>query len=264
VTLPIASLVKPATLTGQSNGQLDPAILTTIDGQADGPDVRLVKPAARAWTAMCAAAKKAGHVLKASGPFDSYRPYEVQEKIFRARYTTTYLAGRPYRMWNGQRWYQRPGTAAAAVPGTSNHGWALAVDIGVELDGDAGTESIDPATVDWLVDHAHEFGFSAELQSEPWHWRYVTGDRIPVAVLAYDGPIEPPDEEDDEKMLYLLKVEGDPKVWISDLLTRRHVTSDKQLADIRYHAGKRLANGGGVIEVKAADAAFVTDIPLAG
>lgn len=186
MTLPVANLVRPALLNGVQNGRIDAALLYDTPGEDGGPTVRLVRPAARAWRALTAAARTAGHTLKASGPADSYRPYEVQERIFRQRYTTTPLAGRPSRVWNGVTWWQKPGTAAAAVPGTSNHGWGLAVDVGVELDGDAGTESIDPAAVAWLVANTATFGFSAELQSEPWHWRYVTGDHIPAAVLDYE------------------------------------------------------------------------------
>jgi peptidoglycan hydrolase-like protein with peptidoglycan-binding domain len=40
--------------------------------------------------------------------------------------------------------------------------------------------------VNWLIGNAHRFGISAELQSEPWHWRYVAGDRIPQATLDFE------------------------------------------------------------------------------
>ena len=186
-TLPIQDVSLPSCLDGQENGRLDPAILVSTPGQAGGSVVRLVAPAARAWRAMCAAGLHDGHVLKATSAADSYRTYEQQETIFRARYTTTYLPGRPSRLWNGRRWYQKPGTAAAAVPGTSNHGRAIAVDTGEERDGDAGAESLDQATLDWMLAHADKFGFSWELQSEPWHVRYFAGDQIPAAVLAYEA-----------------------------------------------------------------------------
>ena len=185
MTFPVKAIARPAVLAGQRNGRLDTRILIVIPGQEGGPTVRLVEPAATAWRALCAAAKAAGHVLKASGPADSYRPYDVQERIFRQRYTTTYLPGRPSRMWNGQRWFQKPGTAAAAVPGSSNHGDAIAVDTGVERDGDPSAESIDEAPLAWLLDHADEFGWSWELQSEPWHLHYFAGDVIPPAVAAF-------------------------------------------------------------------------------
>lgn len=163
MTFPVKTITRSALLDGQANGKLDAAILLSTPGQAGGATVILVKPAARAWRALCAAAKAAGHTLKATSVADSYRLYEIQERIFRDRYTTTYLAGRPYKTWNGRRWYQRPGTAVAAVPGTSNHGWAQAVDCGEERDSDAGAERLDDATLLWLRDNAERFGWSWEL-----------------------------------------------------------------------------------------------------
>lgn len=187
MALPMPSTVRlPSVLGGTSNGRLPESILVSTPGLAGGPTVRLVAVAMRAWKALTAAAAAAGHTLKATSAGDSYRTYALQESVFRARYTTTPLAGRPWKTWNGQRWYQKPNTAQAAVPGTSNHGWALAVDCGEESDGDTGTESLDAATLAWLTQHAPSFGFYWELASEPWHIRYVSGDIIPPAVLAYE------------------------------------------------------------------------------
>jgi D-alanyl-D-alanine carboxypeptidase len=184
--LPVQPLTRPRVLTGQSNGQLSDAILVDIPGQDGGPTVRLVEPAARAWIALCAAARRDGHILKAVGPHDSFRPLAVQERIFRERYTTTVIPGQTPRRFQGQLFFLLPGRATAAVPGTSNHGWGLAVDTGVELDSDAGVEEIDDATVAWLVANEHRFGFSHELQSEPWHIRYFAGDDIPPDVKSED------------------------------------------------------------------------------
>jgi hypothetical protein len=182
MALPVEPVIRPAALLGQENGRLD-GVLVDVPGLAGGPTVRLVAPAARAWRALTAAALQAGHTLKASGPHDSYRPFETQERIFLDRYTTDPLPGRPTRQFRGKTFFQRPGTAKAAVPGTSNHGFGLAVDTGIEVDGDPQAESIDQAAVDWLVDNERRFGFSHELESEPWHIRYFAGDDVPDAVL---------------------------------------------------------------------------------
>lgn len=56
------------------------------------------------------------------------------------------------------------GIGTAAVPGTSNHGGAIAIDI-------AGFEH--PQVWAWLVAHADEYGFSnteGAKVHEPWHW----------------------------------------------------------------------------------------------
>jgi len=39
----------------------------------------------------------------------------------------------------------------------------------------------------WLLDNEDKFGFSHEVQSEPWHIRYVAGNDIPVAVVEFVG-----------------------------------------------------------------------------
>lgn len=135
---------------------------------------------------MCAAAKTAGHVFKC-GPGDpSYRSYERQEELFRQRFSETEICGRVVKCWQGKPWWLKRDVAQVAVPGTSNHGWGLAVDFGLELDGDLGAEDITPAAVSWLSANAHTYGFSAELQSEPFHWRYWAGDNIPAAVIAFE------------------------------------------------------------------------------
>lgn len=183
---PIHAVTRPSSLSGKSNGRLPSSILFSTPGLAGGPVVRLVAPAARAWRALTAAALHAGHTLKATSVADSYRSYDIQERTFLLRYQTDPLAGQPWKNWNGVRWFQKYNTAVAAVPGTSNHGWGLAVDTGEERDADTGTESIDQATLNWLVAHELSFGFSHELQSEPWHVRYWAGDNIPAAVLAFE------------------------------------------------------------------------------
>lgn len=184
--LPIQPVTIPTVLAGETNGKLPASILLDTPGQAGGVPVRLVRPAARAWRALAAAALDAGHILKATSVYDSYRPYEIQERIFKQRYTTSPLPGQPRRWWQGQWWYLIEGNAPAAIPGTSNHGWGLAVDVGEERDGDTGTESMDAATLAWLVTNELRFGFSHELAVEPWHIRYTRGDDIPAAVLEYE------------------------------------------------------------------------------
>jgi LAS superfamily LD-carboxypeptidase LdcB len=59
------------------------------------------------------------------------------------------------------------------VPGTSNHGWALAVDLcgGINIGGSAQWA--------WMVANAARFGFvqpdwasPGGEKPEPWHWEY--------------------------------------------------------------------------------------------
>jgi hypothetical protein len=60
------------------------------------------------------------------------RSYATQERIFRERYQVQWVGGGAYgdvRWWKGTRYVRRFGTAAAAVPGTSNHGSGDAIDV---------------------------------------------------------------------------------------------------------------------------------------
>lgn len=171
--LPVRSLRVPAILSGKPNGKLPASSLTRIRGVAGAPDILLAQPAARGFQAMHTAAAQAGHRLWTSSVTNSYRPYHTQESIFLARYYPSIIGT---RWWNGRRWRKKVGVAAAAVPGTSNHGWGLALDF----------TSLTDEALRWLIDHAHTYGYSAEIQSEPWHWRWFAGDDIPAAVLEHE------------------------------------------------------------------------------
>lgn len=78
---------------------------------------------------------------------DSYRSYASQVAIFR----------------------QRP--SFAAVPGTSNHGWGLAVDLG------CGVQNYGSAQYRWMTQHGGSFGWvhppwAVHDPFEPWHWEF--------------------------------------------------------------------------------------------
>ncbi|MDN5659468.1 M15 family metallopeptidase [Brevibacterium aurantiacum] len=67
---------------------------------------------------------------------------------------------------------RKPGFAAR--PGTSNHGWGIALDLG------AGTQNGTGVQYDWLVANADKYGWEnpdwAQRNSyELWHWEYVPG-----------------------------------------------------------------------------------------
>lgn len=251
MTYPVKTVVLPKALNGQPNGKLPQNILVSTPGQAGGPTVVLVAPAARAWKALCGAAKQAGHTLKSSGPSSSYRTYDTQVSLFKQRFSTSPVS-QTHRTWNGQTWYLKPGNALAAVPGTSNHGRGLAVDTGVELDGDSGTESIDPKTLDWLIHNEERFGFSHEVQSEPWHIRYFSGDHIPAAVLDFEGakPIPKPPLSHEESLAMaasgrniICKSTASVNVFASDGLTKRLIANSAESAVLVVAFGFEWDNG---------------------
>jgi hypothetical protein len=122
-----------------SNGNLDQAQLIAIGGG----NHRLQPSAAAAYEAMVQAAKADGITWSIT---DSYRPYAAQVKV--AQEKGLYSQG-----------------GLAARPGTSNHGWGTALDLG------GGANSKGTKQNDWLVANAGRFGFST-IPREPWHWEY--------------------------------------------------------------------------------------------
>ena len=168
MALPVRRLVVPPILKKYPNGDLPLDILRPIK-----PFGHLYVTAAASWTAMKQAAKKDGVILKPTSVVDAYRPLTVQRSVFYQRYSTTKIDGRPTRTYNGKTWWLKPGFAPLASPGTSNHGLGLAVDVA-----NYGSE----ARLEWLLENADRFGWSWEVQSEPWHIRYVLGDDLPEGV----------------------------------------------------------------------------------
>lgn len=185
MTYPVKPVKLPLSLIGKTNGKLPAKVLTTV-----APNCTLALKAARAWTALRETAKKDGVILAQVG---DYRPYERQVALFLERYSTKPTGTGDVRYWKGVRYELKPGYAAAAVPGTSNHGWGLAIDAALNIKGQIVTITADPdgpgpvkSGLAWLLAHADAFGFSWEAQSEPWHIRYYAGSKLPKAVVAWE------------------------------------------------------------------------------
>jgi hypothetical protein len=127
------------------NGRLPDSALAAIPGG------RLRKDAADAWLAMRAyIGKTKGVWICPTSVRTAYRPYADQEYF-----------------WN---LYRNKGGALAARPGTSNHGWGIAVDLPT------------PAMQAAVRDHGHEFGWGirggrlgSDAPSEAWHCTWHPG-----------------------------------------------------------------------------------------
>jgi hypothetical protein len=126
----------PESLAPFGNGNIPSDELTPIRQNGH----RLYAPAAAAWDRMVDAAAADGLELRIT---DSYRSFENQVDLVRRK--GLYSQG-----------------GLAAQPGTSNHGWGLAVDADVT----------DPAMLTWIRQHGHEFGWVEAAPREPWHWEY--------------------------------------------------------------------------------------------
>lgn len=186
MSLPVFPVVMPSDLVDQPNGRLDPSILRRVHERG-----QLHHKTVRAWAAFVAAAS-ANRLPLTFTYGGMYRPYADQENLFRQRYTTSYISGASRKWWNGQWWYLRPNNAMAAVPGTSNHGLGLAIDVAFGTDPSNATPIATSPLFGWFRDNAIAYGFSFETQSEPWHIRYVAGDTLPDAVKKYEASLPKP------------------------------------------------------------------------
>ena len=130
----------PGAWGGYSDGLIpNSALCSIIGGGALRPD------AAVAFNKMSQAYAKAfGSPLCITA---SYRPYSDQVRLFRLE------------------------PSFAAVPGTSNHGWGVAVDLG------CGVQNYGSAQYRWMTAHAGAYGWvhpawALHNPFEPWHWEF--------------------------------------------------------------------------------------------
>ncbi|MCW2700400.1 MAG: peptidase and DD-carboxypeptidase VanY/endolysin [Blastococcus sp.] len=129
---------------GYPNGLIPPSAMCPL-GVGDH---QLRCDAAAAFRAMSAA-----YAASFGGPVcvtDSYRTYASQVRLY------------------GEK------PALAAVPGTSNHGWGLALDLC------GGIQNYGTAPYQWMVANAGRFGYlhptwadPGNGREEPWHWEYA-------------------------------------------------------------------------------------------
>lgn len=112
----------------------------------------------------------AGHSLRC----DAAAAYRAMSAAFETSFGTPICITDSYRTYASQvRLYgQKPNLAA--VPGTSNHGWGLAVDLC------GGIQNFGTAPYTWMKANAGRFGFlhpdwaePGNGREEPWHWEYA-------------------------------------------------------------------------------------------
>lgn len=131
-----------------------------------------------------------GQQLTVTSLADGYRNYQRQEQTFLARHVDRYnplTCQNVTRFWQGRTWWLKRGMAMAAVPGTSNHGWGLALDAALWVETSPGTFKIQSVASNrwlfaWLENNVADHGFAWNNRTEPWHLEYFAGDAIPEAV----------------------------------------------------------------------------------
>ena len=163
----IVPVTLPSDLKGVEPGKLPAHLLRPIAGGG-----KLHWIAAAAWMAMVEKAKAEGIELKPTSAGDTYREYELQKRGFLQRYQLEPIPGQSTKTFEGKTWYLKKGMAMLATPGKSQHNLGLAVDIA----------HASGKRLEWLLANEHKYGFSHELDSEPWHIRYTEGDEVPQLV----------------------------------------------------------------------------------
>lgn len=126
----------PVELKSYGNGTIPASALSTVAGTSHS----LWEPAARSLEALRSAAAAEGVTI---GITDSYRTYDTQVDLVRRKGL-----------------YSQGGLAAA--PGTSMHGWGVAVDL-----------QLDSTAQAWMRQNGGRFGYVENVPREPWHWQYV-------------------------------------------------------------------------------------------
>jgi len=141
------------------NGRIPPEALCALDF-APGKTLRC--DAAEQLEALAAEFQKEfGYALKIT---DAYRPYDDQVRL---------KAIKPY---------------LAAVPGTSQHGWGLAIDIGGNVPSGTSREYV------WLRTHGPDYGWDNPAwarpngsKPEPWHFEFFAAGKMPTRYTPSEG-----------------------------------------------------------------------------
>jgi hypothetical protein len=205
------------------NGQIPESALVPISGRAGA---HLLAGPAASWERGCAEVhRRYGWRPAPSGPGDAYRVLALQITTFLDRYAPAKTGGGHWgdvRWWNGVRYvrlrYRRSDgqlAAAAAVPGTSNHGKARAVDVR-DLGGFAGRRYAQFGSVFIPLGWSNAEGRSV---NEPWHWVDLLSPELVSSGHANWGaaptaerpvlppsPITPKPEEDENPMDQIIAI----------------------------------------------------------
>jgi cell wall-associated NlpC family hydrolase len=117
----------------------------------------------------------AGHALRC----DAASSFQAMSSAFGSSFGRSLCVTDSYRAFDSQVRLYGLKPALAAIPGTSNHGWGLAVDLC------GGAESFGSPEYLWLARYGPSFGWSnppwaqpGRGREEPWHWEFVGTVRL--------------------------------------------------------------------------------------
>ena len=166
--------------TTYENGEIPQRFLRVLSGS---PDAELREDAAASWNRLVIDVEnQTGLTLAVRG---WNRTIAEQEEFFFERYRAQKTGGIDARWYKGTR-YVRTGAFPAAIPGTSNHGWATTVDV-EDFGTGAGNDRFHAARP---IMEKHGWTFAEGLSiSEPWHTVYSPPSD------QYKGKVPPMDPE---------------------------------------------------------------------
>lgn len=108
---------------------------------------------------------------------DAVNSFERLNEAFKAQFGYDIYINDSYRSYEKQVRVRKQVGKLAAVPGYSNHGLGVALDLG------SGISDADSEQHQWMVEHAGDFGWvnpdwarpgtDAFKKNEPWHWEFV-------------------------------------------------------------------------------------------
>jgi hypothetical protein len=112
----------------------------------------------------------AGHQLRC----DAAAAFRAMARAYASSFGGALCVTDSYRTYASQVRLYGEKPALAAVPGTSNHGWGLALDLC------GGIQTFGTPQYAWMVANAGRFGFlhptwadPGNGREEPWHWEYA-------------------------------------------------------------------------------------------
>ncbi|WP_402469554.1 D-alanyl-D-alanine carboxypeptidase family protein [Isoptericola aurantiacus] len=125
---------------------------------------------------LCEIASAPGHLLRC----DAAEQFAALNAAYRDRFGVDIPITDSYRSYAAQVAVRATKPHLAAVPGTSNHGWGLALDLSTPISGGASAEYA------WLRVHGPDYGWDnpswarpGGTKPEPWHFEFFAAGPIP-------------------------------------------------------------------------------------
>ncbi|WP_129783850.1 D-alanyl-D-alanine carboxypeptidase family protein [Promicromonospora panici] len=172
---------------------------------------------------LCELDFSAGHLLRC----DAAEALERLNRKFEKRFGNPIPITDSYRSYAAQVRLKKVKPYLAAVPGTSNHGWGLAVDLAEPINTGHSAE------YRWLREHGPEYGWDnpswarpGGVKPEPWHFEFfaaaiVLGGFVDGTTTADDTAARGRDRRDDDK----------PKQAPLDEPARRNEADDRPVGE---------------------------------